>query len=314
MKNYLFVLGNAPELANEELAAIWPNYQISGGLVKVAEIFDSSIVDELSENKKPGERIIFGISGEGPDPREIKEELESRGYKARFILPKDGVELSSVVVAKQQVEEIYLIGDLKAKTIWVQDFEEWSRRDYGRPEVEAHIGMLPPKVARMMVNIAGGGTILDPFCGVGTILAEAYSTNHQIFGSDISSDQLAKTKKNLDWLGAKYQLFREDARKISQKLAPNCVSSVVTEPYLGPDDPKKLAELYSSCLADWQKVLKPGGKVVMAMPFLVDPDHIGIDKVKIMGYSVSSGPLPYFRPRAVVKRYIYVLTLTNGPY
>ena len=37
-KNYLFVLGSAWELAEEELAAIYPDFQISGGLIKVAEI------------------------------------------------------------------------------------------------------------------------------------------------------------------------------------------------------------------------------------------------------------------------------------
>lgn len=317
MPNYLFVLGNAPELAEEELTAIWPNYQISGGLIKVAEIFEGSIIDKLSENKKPGDRIVFGVSGDTVDLKEIKNELENRGFKARFILPKDDVELSSVVVAKQKVDEIYIIGDLKAKTIWVQDFEDWNKRDYGRPAVQPHVGMLPPKVARMMVNIAGGGTILDPFCGVGTILAEAQTVGANAIGADIDPCQIDRTKKNLAWLGYECPLFVADAQRISAKIAPNSIDAVITEPDLGPNtrvndafrskNYEKLANLYANCLENWKKVLLPGGRVIMAMPF-----HI--DKVKIMGYSVVSGPLPYFRPQAVVKRYIYVLELINGPH
>lgn len=309
--SYLFILGNASELAEEELAAIWPNYQISGGLVKVAEVFSGSIAVRLAQGKNPGERIVFGLSGDATvaDAKAIKNELEEKGFKVRFILPQRGDnELSSVVVTKQRVEEVYIIGDLKAKTIWVQDFEEWNRRDYGRPEVEAHIGMLPPKVARMMVNIAGNGRILDPFCGVGTILSEAYSTGHAIVGSDINADQIEKTKKNLDWLEAKYEVFLHDARSISHRLLPNSIDAVVTEPDLGRTGTEaKLLPLYLDSLADWKKVLKVDGKVVIALPFPVD-------KAKIMGYSLVAGPLLYFRPQAVVRRYIYVLKLTNGPY
>lgn len=294
MKNYLFVFGNAPELANEELAAIWPNYQISGGLVKVAEIFDSPIVEKLSENKKPGERIVFGISGDSVDLKTIKNELESHGFKARFILPKDGVELSSVVVTKQKISEIYVIGDIKAKTIWVQDFEDWGKRDYGRPVVDAHIGMLPPKVARMMVNIASAKTILDPFCGVGTILAEALTIGKQVFGSDINPVQIAKTKKNLEWLGKACSLQVSDARKV---IVPP-IDAIVTEPFLGPADPKLLEQLYYDCFKHWLRILKPGGKVVIATPF-------PIDNKKIMGYSILGGPFMYFRPQAKIKRFIW---------
>jgi len=308
---YLFVFGNAPELAEEELTAVlpagrqvYPNFDLLGGTVKIAEIFSGPIFDQLIKNKKLGERIVFGLSGVVlfSKSKEIKAELEEKGYKARFVLPAKGeVELSSVVVAKQKVTEIYFIGDLTAKTCWVQDFEEWNKRDYGRPGVDAHIGMLPPKVARMMVNVAGPGIILDPFCGVGTVLAEAYSTDHKIIGADINGNQIDKTKKNLDWMGAKYELFQHDARTISQKITPNSVDAIVTEPYLGPDDPKKLEQLYLDSLVDWQKILKPGGKVIIALPF-----HI--DKAKIMGYSLLAGPFPYFRPQAKIKRNIYVFT------
>ncbi len=302
---YLFVFGNAPELAEEELAAVYPNFDLLGGTVKIAEIFDEPIIDKLTASKKPGQRIIFGLSGDATivDAKAIKAELEDRGFKARFILPRAGdVELSSVVVTKQKVDEIYLVGDLKAKTIWVQDFQGWNKRDYGRPAVSPHVGMLPPKVARMMVNVAKAKKILDPFCGVGTILAEGLTVGLEVVGSDINPAQVTKTKKNLAWLGKDCPLFVADARSISQKLPAQSIDAVVTEPDLGPR--AGLEELYLQSLSDWRKILRPGGRVVMAIPSTIEV----VDKAKVMGYSFQAGPFPYFRPQARVRRNIYILT------
>lgn len=340
--NLLFVLGNAPELAEEELAAIYPNYQISGGIIKVAEIFDDDIVSQLAKDRKPGDRINFGFSGDQSDPKAVKRQLEEKGFKARFVLPQDGVELSSVVVAKQKVQEIYSVGNLRAKTVWVQDFESWDKRDYGRPQAQGHIGMLPPKVARMMVNIGirgqgSGVRLLDPFCGVGTILAEGLVVGAKVIGSDFDARQIQRTKENLEWLAKEYslqttsyRLLQTDARTISTKLSEK-VDAIVTEPDLGPTNPatitskisqvnNKLLGLYLDCLSNWRNILKIGGRVVIAIPSYIIRDnslqiredshvlHDLIDKAKIMGYSLVSGPFPYFRRQATVRRNICVFS------
>ena len=41
----------------------------------------------------------------------------------------------------------------------MQDFEQWGARDYGRPSRDAVRGMLPPKLARMMVNLEPWRTV-----------------------------------------------------------------------------------------------------------------------------------------------------------
>lgn len=347
---YLFILGNAPELAEEELASVLPDrpldafaFSLLGGAVKVAEIFNTSIVDGLARGKEPGDRIIFGLSGDVTvqDAKKVKGELENLGFKARFVLPKAGEnELSSVVITKQKISEIYIIGDIKAKTIWVQDFEDWGKRDYGRPAVAAHVGMLPPKVARMMVNIGARGqglgarefTILDPFCGVGTILAEGLTIGAKVIGVDIDVRQMERTKKNLEWLAdeynvssIKYKVFESDAREISSRIEPGSVDAIVTEPDLGPNiviseqlrmkNYGKLEKLYLDCLEDWKQVLKSNGRVVIVFPsFRADNSFVKtlVDKVKIMGYSLVSGPFPYFRPQAEVRRNICVFELATS--
>ena len=76
------------------------------------------------------------------------------------------------------------------RTETVQDFKTYRLRDIGRPRRNAKRGMLPPKLARMMINIASpkhNDTILDPFCGSGTIIHEAFLLGYKnIIGSDIS--------------------------------------------------------------------------------------------------------------------------------
>jgi len=45
-----------------------------------------------------------------------------------------------------------------------------------------NIGMLPPKLAQMMINLSLGNTIYDPFVGLGTVLIESvHMGNNRVF-------------------------------------------------------------------------------------------------------------------------------------
>lgn len=382
---YFFVLGNAPQLAKVELESLLDFREIYylppvliletdktletdflerlGGTVKVGEVIQGEIVKYIKNTGEP--KIDFGVSVYGTKyslglVKEIKRELEKTGIKSRFVLPKKGKsELLSVVVRKQKLMEFLMTKDHLAKTIWVQDFESWGRRDYGRPEVEGHLGMLPPKVARMMVNagLRGGksglhrpacnalrsmagrlGTdytdtipvILDPFGGVGTIAAEALMIGCRVVTGDIRPEQSARAQKNLDWLSEEYGIDRSwyrvktlEAREVSKNFPEKHFDAVVTEPDLGPstegiehrgESKEKLARLYHAALDDWRKALKPGGKVVIALPSFtmgskgVDESLVKnvIDKASLMGYSLANKPFPYFRPQAQVRRNITI--------
>jgi len=339
---YLFVLGNAPELAFAELNALVQNtrlislnlatgdtdldpkklMQILGGTVKIAEILaeDVKLTDVIS-----GDFGISDLTGKINVTKLSKDIKNETGE--RFVLPKRGErQLSSVVVAKQKLTEIIIGEGWMGRTVAVQDFEDWGKRDYGRPEAEGHIGMLPPKVARMMVNIGLPTTdyrlqtVLDPFCGVGTILAEGMVLGLEVFGSDINENQIKKSKNNLDWLSrtynleqGKFKLFVHDANKISEKVKG--VDAIVTEPVLGVNDRSgninegHLLKLYVDCFSEWRKVLNTGGKVVIALPGLRENTNLVktvIDKVKLLGYSLQQGPYEYSRPQAIVRRNICI--------
>ena len=103
----------------------------------------------------------------------------------------------------------------------IQPIESLGERDFGRPYRDAKSGMLPPKLAMMMINLAGqslGATILDPFCGSGTILMEAATIGYtNLMGSDISPKAIDDTRQNFAWQGGSLpkKLFVADARKIA---------------------------------------------------------------------------------------------------
>ena len=283
MTSYLFLFGKTPELSWLELRSLYSQARLIsplvafveavldpiavmrqlGGTVKIAkvvgtvtEISVKTLVPLLTKEKRSN-HITFGVSRyDTNEPiskgllADIKNQLELTGIGARFVEARADSRLGSVIIAKQDVVDLVITREKKtyliARTIAVQLFEEWNRRDYGRPNADPKSGMLPPKVARMLVNIAlrqaqGKPILLDPFCGMGTILAEALLTGWAVLGSDQSSDVIKKVEENLRWLSREYpsiesslDLYVSDATHISQNVKPESIDAIVTEPYMGP--------------------------------------------------------------------------------
>ena len=339
-----------------------------GGTVKIAwekgaidTIEPAGIVHYLGDFG--GGSATFGLSFYGTDREHVdpqilkgvKEILASKGMSSRYVAPHEGTTLSSVVIAKQRVHELIVValdpGFIVGETIVVQDFELWNQRDYGRPFADPKAGMLPPKVARMAVNLASSftrspgnpsPTLLDPFCGMGTIVGEAVLSGWNVIGSDKSEEVVEKAKKNLEWLASQgttlrgskvvpYEFLVGDATHLSDVIPPSSIDAIVTEPFMGSTDInskishssftiedikntiKGLEKLYIGCLRDWQRILKPGGKIVIALPQYAISGRTYfvknvIDRCENLGYTISAGPLSYSRPQAVVRRQFFVLT------
>ncbi len=234
----------------------------------------------------------------------LKKRLKEGGRSIRVVL-NEAPALTSVQVDKNRLIEkggeiILLVGQGAvriARTMAVQAFEDFSERDFGRPAADAKSGMLPPKLARMMVNLASAPkneALLDAFCGSGTILTEAATLGFKkLIGSDISERAIADTTKNLDWIKAQRHiqgeanLFVSDVKFLPEKLPKESVGAIVSEPYLGPplrggeSDQKihfeylELMGLYRRAFAAFAKVLKPGAKVVFVFPFFGNK-HVNI--------------------------------------
>lgn len=212
------------------------------------------------------------------------------------------------------------------KPVWHHSARYWQRVDRDKPFTSPGRGMLPPKIARQMLNLAIGPqlendkVLLDPFCGSGTILLEGATLGLKVIGADLDRRQLAGAEKNLNWAKAQFKLVLADAVQISQYLDKQ-VDYIVTEPFMGktkyrPEEitniTKGLSKLYLGALKNWQKVLASGGKVVMAFPIyrqnekrFVTGDIV--DHKLLSGYNVLARGIIYSRPGAQIEREIIIL-------
>jgi len=213
------------------------------------------------------------------------------------------------------------------KLIWRHQAKAWYRRDRLKPFADSKKGLLPPKVARMMVNLSLGKdytpnqVLLDPFCGSGNILMEAGILKLKLIGVDVNAQQLEGTRKNLTWLGINnFELFKLDATQVSKHLNTK-VDYIVTEPFMGkpnlrPDRIKYvtrgLHKLYLGSLKNWLSILAPGGSVCMVLPVMNDGKKTYqlskvIDDKSLVGYNIQTRGLIYSRPQSRLKREIVVL-------
>lgn len=285
------------------------NYNNEAALLEA--IFELSLSSQASN---PSGKFNFGISNYGPGSfnkkilgLKLKQLFKNKGISCRFVVSQEKT-LSSVVVAQNKLLsrgiEILLAKDngqiVIGRTLAVQPFKDMSLRDYGRPARDDLSGMLPPKLAQIMINLSGKSTndtvLLDPFCGSGTVLTEALIMGYkEMFGSDISTTAIEATRRNINWVKELYKidapspsLSVQDAKSISTWIKPSSIDLIITEPYLGPQRGKidrklvtsELEELYSTSLSEFHRVLKDDGRIVMVWPMFygerpINPKYSG---------------------------------------
>lgn len=327
---------------------------VLGGTVKIFEVLakvtdsePSAIERQIAEylQQLPDEKLEFCVGELNRDqvaplaPEMIKRQLVAANRRCRYMeTPRTGS--STALWSHQQPLEILVVFHQQqwwlARTLTCSDPDEWTRRDRGKPYAEHKKGLLPPKVGRMMLNVALGpietrdpksGVVYDPFCGSGTILMEARTLGYATYGSDLDSAAVAGTEQNCSW----QETFEPNLPAVMLRTtevtqAPTALQPIhwlVTEPFLGRQTPqvdqisgvlRGLEKLYWGAFRHWTSLLAPGAQVVIVLPRLgtsvhqAAPDHSWqhlIDKVAGIGYTMQSGPHEYARPDAVVKRGVY---------
>ncbi|MBI4135589.1 hypothetical protein HY477_02540 [Candidatus Uhrbacteria bacterium] len=262
-----------------------------GGTIKIGKVLENSkqkienrILDTFTA-KTDNKKLFFGLSAYAlnekarlPNVRqlrqlgiEIKRALQAQGHKVRLVTSKE-IALSSVIVKQEKLlkqgkelvalygkNEIYL-----GQTLAVQEFGEASARDFGRPVRSMGVGMLPVQLAKIMLNLSRAplnATLLDPFCGLGTVLTEAAQMGYiNLIGTDLEQTMIDATRENLKWLATRNESFSNfrqrrtgalaslgmelennnirllstPVEQLSKHLPPRSVDAIVTEPYLGP--------------------------------------------------------------------------------
>lgn len=320
-----------------------------GGCVEILEIFEkgiaigaveSSILKYLikaCEGQKGKLLFAVNIVPEGKSSSllkyllpKLKKSLKEVGTSANY-MNNDLKNVSAVLAVKQNLvgmkTNISVIeeGDGKFSlgfSVAMQDFEAYSKRDYGKPFRDARVGMLPPKLAQMMINLAvadgviasaakQSSLILDPFCGTGTILMEAMLLGHSVAGSDADARMATGARTNLEWLKKNFKIAEGVTSEVSTKDACHCERpqgakqsiAVVTEPHLGPplstfparafieQVMTELSKLYLDFFKNLASWLPAGSPVVFLFPVWHNGNkekiHISallIDKIEAFGY------------------------------
>lgn len=275
----------------------------------------------------------------------IKNTLTEGGLSVRLVLPEmNSLSLASVAVTGnlllQKGAEICILAGKEtlytAKTLSVQDFEDYGRRDYQRPVRDEKQGMIPPKVAQVMLNLSNcgaGDTILDPFCGIGTIVQEGLLLGFRMIGSDLNKVAIRGSEQNLEWFRnrykiapGKYGLENSDATKVSDLVGKSghTIKGVVTECTLGPiygEYPKNheikqnftnLTELYKASFKEFNKFLPSKARIVMCIPAYRKGREAyerleSLDFAAELGYNFIS-----LIPASVAKKYPFLKLTDRG--
>lgn len=306
-----------------------------GGTIKVAQLLTvlpspdwkstyNYLVESIPRHLKnvPGGTFTLGVSVYGPtfniaklnaDLLSLKKVIRASGRSVR-IVPNKTLELSSAQVLHNKLThrgawELLLVRaggkTYIAQTLFVQDIEAYAARDQARPKRDARVGMLPPKLAQILINLAVGQVsrsqigdrrsdepqttndklrptrLLDPFCGTGVILQEALLMGYHVIGSDIDPRLVDFAKTNIQWLVQKYpvtmgQVVIEIADATTYQWPR--FSALASEVYLGRPlaalpSPAKLQGIINDVntivrkfLQNLLPQLKTGQKAVLAVP------------------------------------------------
>lgn len=321
---------------------------LMGGVIKVAKVISISSKDSLLntifvhlKSRHQGSKLNYGVSLYGISQRDLKtilislkkkfreESISTRFANQQFLnistaqykgLSKKGIE---IIVARNGDE--YVISE----TIGVQDIDSYSKRDFDKPFRDMKVGMLPPKLAQIMINLSGKPEVIwDPFCGGGVLVMEGLLMGHDMMGSDINERTLKGAERNVDWLNREFKvngrsdLFVHDA---TTPLSDPEFDAIVFEGYLGPPQSgvhskqsllpiiKELDKLYTNFFKSVKK-MNFKGPIIVGLPFFKSEDgeldlSLTIVTIKALGFKLSLGPIKYVRPNQIVGRVIYRLEL-----
>lgn len=219
--------------------------------------------------------------------RSLLDDIRAAGLrKVRLLRPKGNELLAEQVLSRKAADVIafpYHEGFALGPTAWVPETGSMRHRGTSKPTPHSDIS-LSPRLAQILLNLADlqpGQTVLDPFCGSGTILSEAYLRSLRCLGLDASASRVQDARENLRWLGGgdgRYDIRKGDARNLGLFLRGTKVDAIVTEPVLLPrlearprtttarEMVERAGEIYSSSLASMANSIRPGGRIVVVVP------------------------------------------------
>ncbi len=340
-----------------------------GGVMKAAEESVTLRTTDITEIKKhlaekvgkyshtlPEGKLKLGISCYGlkASPAKItalglslKKAVKAENRSVRLVPNNENTLNSAQVLHNKLISELglelLLVRDgantIVAQTTNVQDIDAYTLRDRGRPMRDARVGMLPPKLAQTIINLATidpkalDKRVLDPFCGTGVVLQEAALMGYSVYGTDLEERMIRYSRDNLNWLIDTHKVtfdwyLHEGDATDTQWQQP--IDIIACEGYLGrpftsvPDN-EILQKTINDCdtilkkfLANLEKQTKSGTRMCLAVPswFVGNKNyHLGtLDQLGDLGYNRISfvhsldKDLIYHREGQIVGRELLVVT------
>ncbi len=360
---YLAVLGRQKEISIAELEALYgkvrklgaelasfecsgqPDIARLGGSLKLAVKLDENPLDFL--RGLPDGKITFGVSDYSAraskrtavlEALKLKKILVRHGRSVRVVENKEAALSTATSLhnglsgRKERKAELIKVDETWYRVIGVQDIEAYAKRDQARPARDAKVGMLPPKLAQILINLCGplskNATILDPFCGTGVVLQEALLMGYQAYGTDVDERMVEYSKRNLEWLTEpENEYFRVQQGDATSFTWQQPIDAVACEGYLGrpmsqaPSEMKLKTEkqecgaIILGFLKNLAAQIKAGTPVVVAAPAWLREDGTYsrleiIDNIRELGYNVNNKSregLLYARVGQIVARDIIIL-------
>lgn len=279
---YLAVLGRQPKISLAELESLFdsvqplgenlaeftvddsdsdlPDVTRLGGSLKLAYKIEIPIVQFLKTLPAEG-KITLGLSDYSPNTSAFQAQGEALKLKRILtklhhsvrVIPNKTPILSTATSFHNHLwaeNKLELIKYHKSfyRVIGVQNIDAYTKRDQARPARDAKVGMLPPKLAQILINLCGrqpsNAVLLDPFCGTGVVLQEGMLMGYKVQGSDLSERMVEYTQRNLQWLTEAKILPRSQTMEPTNIIAvtqgdaaslswPIPINLVACETYLG---------------------------------------------------------------------------------
>lgn len=333
---------NAPDI--RRFGGVQKFGELIGGFAEAREFLVALPEGKITLGVSDFRRGANGFKAQG-EALKLKKMLQRRGRSVRVLQNKDAVLSTATSHHNQLAEkpnhvEIMILNGEYYKLTGVQNITEYAKRDQARPARDAKVGMLPPKLAQILINLCGelpkGAKLLDPFCGTGVVLQEALLNGYRALGTDVNPRMVEYTERNLRWiceekgLKPEFEVAEGDATSFDWRGKFGEIDAVAAEAFLGqpmsqPPAEIKLKQEKQRCreiiLGFYKNLagqIKQGTPVVVAIPAWLRPsgeyERLKIlDEVEKLGYNVvkfrnlGQEDLLYYREGQIVAREIIVL-------
>ena len=367
---YIFVLGRDGELSKLEIESVLELKNIEfkildgndsalvietakldpkiinelGGVIKIAQVFSSTTrMDQVEQNLEKAElytgtknKLEYYIDAMNTGLLSfvedyLKDYFKTIRVKAMYKSNNEPTKLVNKNILKEGLNLVIFKGFI-GKAIAITNPKEFKTRDLARPEVD-HMKVISIRLAKILVNIAKvkkEGTLLDPFCGSGTILQEALLKGINAVGVDKDQESVRQAEKNITWainefrIKNQIKIIKGDSVNLSEKLKENSIDGVVTEPYMGPYIRKlpnmseardlviELSDLYANLLKSLKTVMKKEARLVIVIPKFRTRENrnVMIDfrtMAEEKGFNLITKPIAYGYKENKLLREIYVL-------